>query len=280
MAAKTNPQVHMGTITGGVAREILAKNPIILLPMGSHEDQGPHAPMGDYLLAEKIAELAACRASERGVPTLVAPVLPFGGADWFNPMIGGIALSQATLTLVITEMVAALHSNGLTRLIVINGHGGNVGPIAEVARTLYLRERMVLPSLYLWRIGYGLLPGIVGPEKTAQVSGHGADPLTSIGLHLFPELMRPDLMPQANSLKRDPQLGLPFTALGAASFQGAEVAMPHQYDEVYTLGVAKGDPNLSSAETGAALTEQLTEICASFIAHFAAKVQAGQAPQN
>jgi creatinine amidohydrolase len=280
MAAKTNPQVHMGTITGGVAREILAKNPIILLPMGSHEDQGPHAPMGDYLLAEKIAELAACRASERGVPTLVAPVLPFGGADWFNPMIGGIALSQATLTLVITEMVAALHSNGLTRLIVINGHGGNVGPIAEVARTLYLRDRTVLPSLYLWRIGYGLLPGIVGPEKTAQVSGHGADPLTSIGLHLFPELMRPDLMPQANPLKRDPQLGLPFTALGAASFQGAEVAMPHQYDEVYTLGVAKGDPNLSSAETGAALTEQLTEICASFIAHFAAKVQAGQAPQN
>src|SRR5687767_6690722 len=62
MAAKTSPQVHMGTITGGVAREILANNPIILLPMGSHEDQGPHAPMGDYLLAEKIAELAACRA--------------------------------------------------------------------------------------------------------------------------------------------------------------------------------------------------------------------------
>ena len=73
-------------------------------------------------------------------------------------------------------------------------------------------------------------------------------------------------------LKRDPQLGLPFTGLGTASFQGAEVAMPHQYDEVYTLGVAKGDPNLSSAETGAALTEQLTEICADFIAHFADKV--------
>jgi creatinine amidohydrolase len=89
---------------------------------------------------------------------------------------------------------------------------------------------------------------------------------------LFPELMRPDLRPQATPLKRDPQLGLPFTGLGTASFQGAEVGMPHQYDEVYTLGVAKGDPNLSSVETGAALTEQLTEICAGFIAHFAAKV--------
>src|SRR3974390_3141513 len=134
MAGHTNPKVHMGTLTGGEGRELYAKNPIILLPMGSHEDQGPHAPMGDYLLAEKIAELAALRASERGVRTVVAPVVPFGGAAWFGAMPGGIALTQPLLTQVIAEMVENLHRPGLTRLIVINGHGGNVGPIAEVAR--------------------------------------------------------------------------------------------------------------------------------------------------
>jgi creatinine amidohydrolase len=270
----TTPKVHMGMITGGEARELYAANPVILLPMGSHEDQGPHAPMGDYLLAEKIAELAAIRASKAGTRTLVAPVLPFGGADWFGSMTGGIAISQATLTTVIAEMVDSLHRNGLTRIIVINGHGGNVGPIAEVARELYLREQIVLPSLYLWRIGYGLLPSIVGPEKAAAVSGHGADPLTSIGLHLFPELIRKDLIPDGKPLKRDPILDLPFTGLGSASFEGAEVAMPNEYDEVYNLGVAKGDPRLCSAETGAALTEKLTEICARFIAHFASKIEA------
>ena len=271
-AAKTDPPVHMGTITGGEAREIYAANPVILLPLGSHEDQGPHAPMGDYLLAEKIAELAAIRASQRGTRTVVAPVLPFGGLDWFGPMIGGIAITQATLTAVLTDMVAHLHRNGLRRLIVINGHGGNVGPIAEVARSLYERDRTVLPSLYLWRIAYGLLPKIVGPEKARDVSGHGADPLTSLGLHLFPALMRPDLVPEAKPLKSDPVLALPFTALGSASFEGAEVAMPNAYDEVYNQGVAKGDPRLSSAETGAALTEQLTEITARFVQHFAAHV--------
>ncbi len=274
MAAKTDPLVHMGSITGGEAREILAENPVILLPMGSHEDQGPHAPMGDYLLAEKIAELAAIRASHRGVRTLVAPVLPFGGADWFGSMKGGIAISQATLTAVIAEMVDSLHRNGLTHLIVINGHGGNVGPIAEVARELYLRDEIVLPSLYLWRIGYGMLPGIVGADQSAKVSGHGADPLTSIGLHLFPELMRPDLIPQGKPLKRDPVFDLPFTGLGTAIFEGAEVGLPNEYDEVYTQGVGKGDPKLCSAETGAALTEKLTEICARFVVHFAGKIPA------
>jgi creatinine amidohydrolase len=264
----------MGTITGGEAREILAAKPVILLPLGSHEDQGPHAPMGDYLLAEKIAELAAIRATERGTRTLVAPVLPFGGLDWFAPMPGGIAITQATLIAVLTDMVASLHRNGLTRLIVINGHGGNVGPISDVARDLYQRDQIVLPSLYLWRIAYQLLPEIVGAQKAAAVAGHGADPLTSLGLHLFPELIRKDLIPAGQPLKRDPVLDLPFTGLGTASFEGSEVAMPNEYDEVYNLGVAKGDPQLCSAETGAALTEKLTEICARFVAHFAAKVAA------
>lgn len=274
MANKTDPSVHMGTIAGGEAREILGENPVILLPMGSHEDQGPHAPMGDYLLAEKMAELIALRATARGVRTLVAPVLPFGGDDWFSPMIGGIALSQATLTAVIGDMVDSLHRNGLSRIIVINGHGGNVGPISEVARELYQRGQILLPSLYLWRIAYGLLPGIIGAEKAAAVSGHGADPLTSLGLHLFPELIRTDLIPAAKPLKRDPLLDIPFTGLGTASFEGIEVNMPNAYDEVYHDGVAKGDPTLSSAETGAALTEKLTELCTRFVLHYAEKVPA------
>ena len=89
----------MGTITGGEARELYAANPVILLPMGSHEDQGPHAPMGDYLLAEKIAELAAlARHRRRARARVVAPVLPFGGADFFGPMPGGIAMTRRRLT--------------------------------------------------------------------------------------------------------------------------------------------------------------------------------------
>jgi len=270
----TQPKVHMGMITGGEARELYRQHPVILLPMGSHEDQGPHAPMGDYLLAEKIAELAAVKATASGTRTVVAPVLPFGGADFFGPMIGGIAITPATLTSVITDMVASLHRTGLTRLIVINGHGGNVGPIAEVARALYRDRKIVMPSLYLWRIAYGLMPGLIGADLAAKVAGHGADPLTSLGLHLLPEILRPDLIPDATPLKRDPELGLAFTGLGTASFEGAEVGMPHEYDDVYTAGVAKGDPRLSSAETGRVLAEKLVDITARFIAHFAAKVPA------
>lgn len=271
MASKTEPKVHMGTLTGGEARQIYETNPVILLPMGSHEDQGPHAPMGDYLLAEKIAELTAIRASNKGVRTLVAPVVPFGGVDYFGPMPGGIALSQGLLTKVIEEMVTCLYRHSLTRIIVINGHGGNVGPIGEVAREMYVKHRRIIPSLYLWRIAYGMIPEIVGADVGKRVSGHGADPLTSIGMHLFPELIRKDMIPAAKPLKMDGKLGLEFKALGAANFEGAEVNMPHEYDEIYHQGVAGGDPNLSSASTGANLTERLVETCSRFAIHFASK---------
>ena len=276
MMTLTTPKVHMGQITGGEGRELYATNPVILLPMGSHEDQGPHAPMGDYLLAEKIAELAAVAATKAGTRTVVAPVLAFGGADFFGPMVGGIAISQDTLTRVIGDMVASLHRNGLTRLIVINGHGGNVGPIAEVARTIYREKKFLLPSLYLWRIAYGFMPALFGAEHAQIVAGHGADPLTSLGLHLMPELIRKDMIPARHALKREPHLDLPFMNLGGANFDGAEIGVPHEYDEVYHQGVGGGDPRLCSAANGKILADKLVGLTARFAAHFAQRTSGGK----
>ena len=51
MTTKPSRKVRLSELTAVEVREILGKNPVILLPLGSHEDQGPHAPMGDYLLA-------------------------------------------------------------------------------------------------------------------------------------------------------------------------------------------------------------------------------------
>src|SRR5580765_8402318 len=137
---------RMGELTGGEAREAAARNPVILLPLGSHEDQGPHAPMGDYLSAERVAERIAERATAQGTETYVAPVLPFGGADYFGTMPMGIALSQSTLRAVLTDMLACLLRHNLTRLIVINGHGGNVQAVHEATQVIYREHKVLIPS--------------------------------------------------------------------------------------------------------------------------------------
>ncbi len=256
----------MAELTGGEAREIYPRNPVILLPMGSHEDQGPHAPMGDFLAAAKIAELIARRASDAGTETLVAPVLPFGGADYFGAMPGGIALGQATLLAVIRDMLDSLLRHKLTRLIVINGHGGNVQAIHEATHAVYRARGVLIPSLYLWRIGYGLLPGVLGPEVARRAAGHGADPLTSVAMHLFPELMRPDLVPDPSPLRN--VRGMEAVSFGNVRFEGAEIQLPVEYDEIAPNAVRSGDPRLCSKETGAALVEKLTQLGANFIVHW------------
>ena len=57
----------------------LAAGAVALLPMGSLETHGPALPMGDYLLAEDIAERIAAAAWVQGADALVAPAIPFGG---------------------------------------------------------------------------------------------------------------------------------------------------------------------------------------------------------
>jgi creatinine amidohydrolase len=262
-------KVRMAELTGGEAREALARRPVVLLPMGSHEDQGPHAPMGDYLSADAIAERIARRATEAGTETVVAPVVPFGGSDYFGSSIGGICLGQATLRAVIADMLGCLLRHKLNRIVVINGHGGNVMPIHDATQEVYLRQQVLIPSFYLWRVGYGLLPGILGAEKAKAASGHGADPLTSIAMHLFPELMRPDLVPDPTPLQS--VMGVPAASFGNIRFEGSEFQVPVEYHEVAPDGVRGGDPRLCSVETGAALVEQLTALGARFVAHYAAR---------
>ncbi len=268
-------KVRMGEITAAEARSLYALNPVVLLPFGSHEDQGPHAPMGDYLLAEKVAEAIALRATAAGTRTVVAPVMPFGRADFFAPMPGGIALSHATLLAVLEEVLGALLRHGLTNLVILNGHGGNVPVIEDATRRIHHAGGPAIPCLYLWRIAGGLLPRILGEEKARMVAGHGADPLTSLGLHYAPERMRPELTPAPRPGPSPTHLGIPFKAWGALDFQGAEVTVPLDYDQVSPDAVSAGDPRLCTAETGAALAEMLATIGADFCAHLVAARKQG-----
>lgn len=258
---------RLGELTGGEMRALASAAPVILLPLGSHEDQGPHAPMGDYLSAERVAERIAERATAEGTRTLVAPVLPFGGADYFASMPGGISLSQDTLRAVLGDMLGCLLRHGFVRLIVVNGHGGNVQAIHDVTQRVWMERLLLIPSLYLWRVGYGLLPEILGADTARRASGHGADPLTSVAMALFPELIRTDLIPAPSP---PPVVhGMTVSGFGTASFEGTEIAVPLELEHIAPNGVWGGDPRLSSPQTGAVLVERLAGIGARLAAHVA-----------
>lgn len=256
-------KLKMAELTSAEAREQLTADAVILLPLGSIEDQGTHAPMGDYMAAEQVALDIARAARDLGVATFVAPVVPFGGRDGFISSFGGMSLRGATLAALLEDVIGCLLQHNLNKLLIINGHGGNVAAIDEVALRLRQSSGAFIASMYLWQIAYALLRESRGPEAAAKSSGHGADPLTSVGLHYFPELLRPDLM-------RPPQTGLTargvnVTGFGQITYQEAVFQAPVTAAEAAPDGVWGGDPALCNAETGEAIVAQLVAIGAGFI---------------
>ena len=229
--------------------ERLGQGACAILPMGSLETHGPQAPMGDYLLAEALADRIAA-----GTGSLVLPAIPFGGEDYFGMVPGGIVLTPGLLQAVVEEVCGNLIRTGCRRILILNGHAGSIAPVDAAARGLRRRHGVVIPALHLWRIAGALHAEFGGKPESF---GHGGDPVWSVALHLRPDLCHPE---QARA--REPAgtiLGQPIASFGTIRLAGVEVAVPTEVEEVAPGGVACADSRPGNAEHGARLAARLVE---------------------
>lgn len=253
--------VRLGDMTAS-AFAAAAQDAVVLLPLGSHEDHGPHQPMGDYLLADMIAERIARRATEQGVAAFVAPGMPYGVADYFGSSPGGLALAPESFRRVLQDLLDGLLRHGLRKIIVLNAHSGNVPVIHEVTLGLRLSCGVTIPSFYLWKIARQLME-----ERTGNAEGrfgHGAEPLLSLNMALRPECVV-DEAPEAPAPAR--LLDLPVGGFGALDFHGLAVEAPVEFCETSQDAIAAAWP-ARSALLGGEVAEALISAGASFVAHF------------
>ncbi len=241
-------------------RQRLAEKPVIVIVLGSQEEQGPSCPMGDYRLSEIVADRAAEKAGG-----IVAPVIPFGYADYFRSVPGGIALRAETFSMLLEDTIVNFLDHDLNRIVILNGHSGNAGLIDQTVRRLRRDRGVLIPALHLWRsIPASLWQELHGDNANAA-KGHGADPLTSVYEALLPELLRPDLEEAP-----DPGgtlLGLPTAGLTGVRFEGMEVSLAVNVVDHCGNGIASGDPSLASADKGEKIVEYLVDLAAGLIEH-------------
>jgi creatinine amidohydrolase len=240
-------------------RERLPKKPVILLPFGSQEEQGPHAPMGDYMLTEAVAAKVAQASG-----AICAPIIPFGYADFFKTIPGGIQLRASTFSAVVEDIVTAFLDHGIEHILILNGHTSNAPLFDQTLRRIRAERGISVPLINLWQV----LPDTLWKElhgpSAAAARGHGGEPLTSIYLHLFPELMRRDLVRPA---VRGKALGLPAGGVNNVQFEGTPVYVPLNCDEVNADGMLAGDPLLATADKGEKMVEHLVGFCSRFVEH-------------
>lgn len=242
--------------------QIAPLNPVILLALGSQEDHGPHLPMGDYLVADALALRIAGEATRRGVPSFAAPTLPYGVADFFGCSAGGLAISAAGFQAVLQDVLQGLLGHGLTRIVLLNGHGGNVPVIQNVTLRILRAGGPVIPSFYLWKAAGELMERSgVAPARF----GHGAEPLLSLTAAIFPDRLAAGETADGASAEF---LGLPVSGFGTVTFNGVTVEVPTEFDRVPRAAIAAAWPQ-ASASLGERIADELVDHASGFVAHFA-----------
>ena len=248
---------------------------VAFLPVGSTEQHGPHAPLGtDTLNAVAVAEAGADAYGTRGLieegeeskeseeseegrgaeerppadhgEVAVAPPVPVGVAEEHRAFDGTMCVSPETFRAYVRESAESLVAHGVDRVVFVNGHGGNVEALAEVARR-FSRD----PD----HGGYGVaFTWFEAVGDHAGDMGHAGPLETGLLRAMNPDLVREERVDEAGA--------------GAADRWGEWVSgvnLAHDSDEFTDNGVV-GDPRDGDAERGEVLLDRASDALAELAA--------------
>lgn len=125
----------LGELTWPEAQKRFKEVDIALLPVGAIEQHGPHLPLDtDAFDAEYLAEEVAAACSNP--QPLVLPLIPYGVSYHHEDFSGTLSVTNETLSRFVYEIGMSAARNGITKLIIINGHGGNASTLQFAAQMI------------------------------------------------------------------------------------------------------------------------------------------------
>jgi creatinine amidohydrolase len=164
--------------------EISAAQPqIAVLGIGAIEQHGRHLPVGTDWIAVK--ELA-CRVALE-LNAFLLPSIPFSLSECHGALPGTVWLQPSTLAAVVRDVVHSLHAQGIHKLLIINGHGGNyiLEPVIRTLNYELADMRIIMPpGIWAVRDENGLI------FDTADTEIHAGEVETSIQLFLNPQYVK------------------------------------------------------------------------------------------
>src|SRR2546429_1013834 len=161
---------------------------VAVLPFGATEPHNLHMPYGtDNYEVEAVAQRACEVAYKAGARVTLLPTIPFGVNTNHLKIPGALACSVTPTTLLhlLTDLVDSLERQGIRKVLLLNGHGGN--ELKPLMRELHHRTKVFLCLCDWFRMAADVYPKIF--EKPGE---HADEVETSLGLAYFPELIQLD----------------------------------------------------------------------------------------
>ena len=213
-------------------------SPALVIPVGSTEQHGPHLPLDtDTRIATAVAREVAERLADAGASDwIMAPAIGYGASGEHDGFSGTVSIGTSGLRLLLVEFGRSA-SRWASRLVFVNGHGGNVEALAAAAALLRYEGRDV-----------GWCSCTV-----ANADAHAGHTETSVLLHISPNDVANDELLPGNSA--------PLAELMPTMRSGGIAA-------VSELGVL-GDPTNATAAEGSRILADMVDGCAGRILRWA-----------
>lgn len=230
---------HLGKMTWEEVEEALRTIKIAIIPVGAHEQHGPHMTENcDAVLAEKIALLLG----ERTFPhSVVTPTINMGISHHHLNFPGTITLQPETLIALIRDIVSSLKHHGIKKFLLLNAHGGNQ-PTLSVASTKLSVELGV--DIYYAKTTASA-KDVIEQFTVSTQYGHSCEREVSEALYLAPEIVRKEKLTKGDINEE----GRWKRLRPGKAIQGF-----YRYEEMTNNG-AIGDATVASAEIGRKIVE-------------------------
>lgn len=218
---------------------------VAILPWGATEAHNYHLPYGtDVFECDYFAAESARLASAEGARVVALPTIPFGVNTGQLDIPLCINMNPSTQAMVLRDIATSLDRQGIHKLLILNGHGGN--DFKQIIRELQPATRVFLCAVNWWQI-------VDGSEYFEDLGDHAGELETSVMLHCAPQLVRP-LGEAGDGKARRPRI---------KAMQEGWAWAPRKWTEV-TADTGIGNPKAATADKGAryasAVTSKLAEL--------------------
>lgn len=260
-----NKSLVLQEMTWTDVKEYLKTNDMVIIPIGSTEQHGPHLPLGtDYFEALESSKMISARTG-----VVVAPVVLSGYSVYHSGFPGSLSLKPETMANVLFETAEILMKYGFKRFMFFNFHGGN----SLIEANVIQRINHTTPALAI-RIGIRAAFQDFGKDD-APLDYHAAIGETSMMLYLKPELVRkerikkpkmtfsPKLKEIMELAKKYPALGNLLPGLMGVPEETGKQGASHQLSDtgMWTMG----DPTTASREKGKKKIDRAVDLAVKFI---------------
>lgn len=244
------------------AQELFKSEKLIaLIPIGSHEQHGPHLPMStDNVIADRCAYAAAESVADE-MDALICPSVYYGYTMHNMDFPGTMTLRSSTLIDLGVDLATSLVHHGCKKIVFVSTHGSNFSVLDLVSRELMNRHPDVLVAI---ASPMKMAAREIEELREAKAIGgmsHACELETSLMLHLDPENVD---MSRAVCDLNQPKSDFYFRDMTRG---GKGVACADLSRHITRTG-AVGDPTLATAAKGKVFFEIIASTLARFLREF------------